>query len=333
MDAFDETAFFLELGPDQILNAVEAAGFPCTGHLLALNSYENRVYQVGVEERGMLVAKFYRPGRWSDEQILEEHLFTQQMAELEIPAVPPMADDEGRTLLKHGPFRFALYPRVGGRAPDLESPDHLRRLGAFLGRLHQLGAAEKFAHRPALTPQSFGVDSAQFLLASEHIPDSLRSVYQGLTEDLLGRIERQWKLAEGFKPIRLHGDFHVGNILWDEYEGPRVVDFDDARSGPAIQDIWLCLSGDRQTQADQFCDLLEGYSRFHDLDPREMHLIEALRTLRMLHHMAWIGKRWADPAFPRCFPWFDDPLQWETHILGLREQAALMEEQPLPWPL
>ncbi|HQU15833.1 MAG: stress response serine/threonine protein kinase YihE [Chromatiales bacterium 21-64-14] len=326
----DEKTPYAQLGPDQILDAVEGAGYPCDGHLLALNSYENRVYQVGLDGAVPVVVKFYRPGRWSDDAILEEHRFTLELAELEIPVVAPIVDPEGVTLHRHGPFRFALYPRRGGRAPDLEDPGQLEQLGRFVARIHGLGAVQPYRHRPSVDVENFGVESYQYLLESGFIPHDLELAYRSLAEDLIVRIRACYARAGAVARIRLHGDCHPGNILWTD-DGPHIVDFDDARTGPAVQDLWMFLSGDRAFMTARLADLMEGYTEFHSFDPRELHLIEALRTLRMLHYAAWIGRRWDDPAFPRAFPWFAGGRYWEEHILSLREQAALMDEPPPVW--
>ncbi|HEB80529.1 MAG TPA: serine/threonine protein kinase, partial [Chromatiales bacterium] len=294
----DEAATpYARLGPETVLAAVESAGHSCDGHLLALNSYENRVYQVGLEDAPPLVVKFYRPGRWSDEQILEEHRYTLELAEREIPVVAPLADDEGRTLLCHGPFRFALYPRCGGRAPDLEDPGQLEQCGRFLGRIHAYGAVRPFEHRPELSVEHFGVESYRYLLEHGFIPCGLEAAYRTLAEDLIVRVRACYERAGAPARLRLHGDCHPGNILWTD-DGPHIVDFDDARTGPAVQDLWMFLSGDRAFMNARLADLLEGYTQFQSFDPRELHLIEALRTLRMLHYAAWIARRWDDPAFP-----------------------------------
>ncbi len=324
----DENKAFADLGPDNILDAVEGAGYQCDGRFLALNSYENRVYQVGIEDGPPLVAKFYRPGRWPDVAIIEEHAYTLELAQREIPVVAPLVSHGGETLHHHGPYRFALYPRRGGRAPELDNPEHLEQMGRFLARIHALGEVRPFEHRPALDVQHFGVDSYQFLLARGWLPRELEVAYRTLAEDLIKGINACFARAGGVKVLRLHGDCHPGNILWTD-EGPHIVDFDDARMGPAIQDLWMFLSGERSYMTARLGDLLEGYTEFHEFDPRELHLIEALRTLRMMHYAAWIARRWDDPAFPAAFPWFAGGRYWEEHILALREQAAAMEEQPL----
>jgi Ser/Thr protein kinase RdoA (MazF antagonist) len=330
MTSESEVAPYRSLGPDDILDAVEACGLRCDGRLLALNSYENRVYQVGTEGGAAVVVKFYRPGRWSDEAILEEHRFTEELEAHEIPVIPPLPDGQGRTLRRHGPFRFAIYPSRGGRAPELDSPEHLRQLGRFVARIHNVGAVKAFVHRPTLEVRHFAVDSQQYLLAQRIIPADLVEVYRSVAEDLVSRIERCYALAGPVRYLRLHGDCHPGNILWTD-QGPHIVDFDDARMGPSVQDLWMFLSGDRPYMTARLAELLDGYQQFRPFDPRELHLIEALRTMRMMHYAAWIARRWDDPAFPLAFPWFGSNRYWEDHILMLREQAALMDEAPLEW--
>jgi Ser/Thr protein kinase RdoA (MazF antagonist) len=330
MSPDQDFAPYRNLGPDNILDAVEATGLRWNGRLLPLNSYENRVYQVGIEGSQPIVVKFYRPGRWSDEAILEEHRFTLELAEQEIPAVPPLPDDQGNTLRRHGPFRFAVYPRRGGHPPELDNPDHLEQLGRFLARIHNVGAVHPFLHRPTLEIQHFGVESYRYLLQERIIPDDLAPAYSSLAEHLIERVRDCYARAGSVQYLRLHGDCHPGNILWTE-QGPHVVDFDDARMGPAVQDLWMLLSGERPYMTARLADLLEGYTMFRAFDARELNLIEALRTLRMMHYAAWIARRWEDPAFPRAFPWFGSSRYWEDHILSLREQAALMDEPPLCW--
>jgi len=326
----DEHKAFADLGPDSILDAVESSGRVCDGRLLALNSYENRVYQVGIEDGAPLVVKFYRPGRWSDDAILEEHRFTLELAEREIPVVAPLVDGTGASLHRHGLHRFALYPRHGGRAPELDSPEHLEILGRFVGRIHAVGQVRPFEHRPTLDIESYGVVSYQFLLGEGFIPAELQLAYRTLAEDLITRIGECFRRAGNVGCIRLHGDCHPGNILWRD-QGPHIVDFDDARMGPAVQDLWMFLSGDRDYMTRRLGDLLAGYTEFNAFDARELHLLEALRTLRMMHYAAWIARRWDDPAFPAAFPWFAGARYWEEHILSLREQAAAMDEPALVW--
>ncbi|HTF85005.1 MAG TPA: serine/threonine protein kinase [Cellvibrio sp.] len=319
------------LSPDLVLDAVESCGYLSDARVLALNSYENRVYQVGIEDASPLIAKFYRPQRWSDAQILEEHTFTQALHELEISVVPPIADADGNTLRtfahQGNPFRFALYPRQGGHAPNLDDYDQLLSLGRVLGRIHALGRARPFIERPSLDVQSFARDSYSFLLENDFIPPSLRESYRSLGADLIRRLEDRFAQTH-FPPIRLHGDCHPGNILWRD-DAPHFVDFDDARNGPAVQDLWMLLSGEREQQSLQLAEILDGYREFCDFDLAELNLIEALRTLRIMHYSAWLARRWDDPAFPRHFPWFNTERYWGEHILELREQLAALYEPPL----
>ncbi|MFN2309087.1 MAG: serine/threonine protein kinase [Gammaproteobacteria bacterium] len=316
---------YTDLGPDLILDAIESKGFPTSGHLLALNSYENRVYQIGLEAGGYLVAKFYRPGRWDTAAIQEEHAFAQELAAAELPVVAPLEDDHGETLFTHAGFRFALYPRRGGRWPDLDDPDKLEWLGRLLGRIHALGAVRPFAHRPTLDIDSFGTASYQYLLQGGFIPAYLEPAYRSLAEDLLRTITQAYQAAGPVAQIRLHGDCHPGNILWAD-AGPLFVDLDDCCMGPPVQDLWMLLSGDVREMGGQMSELVAGYELFQDFDRRELRLIEPLRTLRMLHYAAWLARRWDDPAFPQAFPWFNTDRYWEGHVLALREQAAALQE-------
>jgi Ser/Thr protein kinase RdoA (MazF antagonist) len=330
MDTLDETSAFATLGPDDILDAVESLGYHCDGHLLALNSYENRVYQVGMEDGAPLVGKFYRPGRWDDAAIQEEHDFSRELDEQEIPLVPPLRDAQSRSLHRHGPFRFALYPHRSGRAPDLENPELLEQIGRFVARLHNVGALRPFEHRRTLTVEELGENSYRYLLEQGFIPPDLQQAYRSLTEDLIEQVRACFTRAGSALYLRLHGDCHPGNLLITD-SGLHTVDLDDARMGPAIQDLWMFLSGDRAHMTARLADLLEGYTQFRDFDPWELHLIEALRTLRMMYYAAWLARRWDDPAFSRAFPYFNTERYWGEHILALREQAALMNEPPLVW--
>lgn len=313
------------LTPDMVLDAVEALGYLSDARILALNSYENRVYQVGIEGSSPLIAKFYRPGRWSREQILEEHQFTSALHSLEISVVPPLVINDN-SLHHAAGFDFALYPRQGGHAPNLDDFDTLLSIGRSLGRIHALGKTRAFSHRPALDIASFGHDSYRFLLDNGFIPASLRAAYQSLGADLLRACEAAFAKVN-YTPIRLHGDCHPGNILWRDE--PHFVDFDDARMGPAVQDLWMLLSGERPQQLAQLSELVEGYNEFCDFDPAELALIEALRSLRLMHYSAWLARRWSDPAFPHHFPWFNSERYWGEHILELREQLAAMNEPAL----
>ncbi len=334
----NQTNSFYALGPEQVLQAVESLGFDCNGYQLALNSYENRVYQVGIESEvegaQSVVAKFYRPDRWKDEEILEEHRFTLELEALDIPVVPPLliGDD---TLFSFSDFRFSLYPLRAGRAPDLESPQQLDQLGRFIGRIHALGAQADFQHRPSLSIEHFGDDSYTFLLDNHFIPKELEAAYEHLAEDLLDQIESIFKVVQP-RHIRLQGDGHPGNILWKagaqgDAGSPYILDFDDARMGPAVQDLWMFLSGEKDQMEASLDILLSAYTRFHDFNSAELRLIEPLRTLRMMHHSAWLARRWDDPVFKHAFPWFNTQNYWEEHILSLKEQAAAMNEEPLQW--
>lgn len=315
------------LTPDTVLDALGSIGLSGDGRLLALNSYENRVYQAGMENGPPLIVKFYRPARWTDAAILEEHAFTAALAGREIPVVPALTIG-GDTLHKFDGFRFSVFARHGGRAPELGSRDTLEWMGRFIGRIHAVGGLESYRHRPALDIHSFGVEPVDYLLAHDFIQPELVDVYRGVAQHALDGVRRCFERAGKVSDLRLHGDCHVGNVLWTD-DGPHFVDFDDSRMGPAIQDLWMLLSGERAEQARQLGDLLAGYEDFCDFDPRQLHMIEALRTLRLIHYAAWIARRWEDAAFPAAFPWFNTTRYWQDRILELREQIALMDEPPL----
>ena len=318
---------YADLTSERLLDAIDTVGLYGDGRLLALNSYENRVYQAGIDDGSMLVLKFYRPYRWSEAQILEEHAFAQQLADAEIPAVAPLAIG-GRTLHEHAGFHFAAYPRRGGRAPELEDGHTLERIGRFVGRIHAVGAARAFEVRPALDVASFGDEPREFLLTGDWIPAELCEAWRAAADQALAGVRHAFDRAGSVRQLRLHGDCHVGNILWTDH-GAHIVDFDDARTGPAIQDLWMLLSGSRAEMTAQLRDVLAGYEDFAEFDARELHLLEALRTLRLLHYSAWIARRWNDPAFPTAFPWFGTQKYWQDRILELREQIALLDEPPL----
>jgi Ser/Thr protein kinase RdoA (MazF antagonist) len=317
------------LTPHCVLDALDSVGVRGDGRLLALNSYENRVYQAWREDEAPVVAKFYRPARWTDAQILEEHALTAELAEAEVPVVPPLAFD-GATLHRFGGFRFAVFARHGGRAPELDRRDTLVQLGRYVARIHTVGAMHPFVHRPALTVEAFGIESRDYLLVNEFVPEDLRPAWTSVANLALDALGRTYERAD-VATLRLHGDCHGGNVLWTD-AGPHFVDFDDARTGPAVQDLWMFLSGDRPAMETQLAAILEGYESFRDFDRRELALIEPLRTLRLLHYSAWLARRWDDPAFPAAFPWFGTNRYWQDRILELREQVALFDEPPLEPP-
>jgi Ser/Thr protein kinase RdoA (MazF antagonist) len=329
MTALDSVSY-ANLTPDTVLDAVESLGFHGNGRLLALNSYENRVYQVWMEDGPPVVTKFYRPGRWSTAAILEEHAFTAELSEREIPVVAAMAID-GRTLHEHQGFRFAVFPRRGGRAPEFDDPDTLEWMGRFIGRIHAVGAVRPFRDRPSLDLASFGEESRDYLLTNGFLPADLADAWKGVAQLALDGIRRCYERAGDVRTLRLHGDCHAGNVLWTD-DGPHFVDFDDCRTGPAVQDLWMLLSGDRSVMQGQLTDVLAGYEDFCEFDPRELNLVEALRTLRMIHYAAWIARRWGDPAFPAAFPWFGSQRYWQDQILDLREQVGRLDEPPLTPP-
>lgn len=312
---------FDALSPDRILDAVEAIGLLPSGHVTALNSYENRVYQIGIEDDDPLIAKFYRPGRWSNETILEEHDFSLELSAQEIPVIPPMVR-EGKSLFHSGEFRFAVFPRKGGRAPDPGNLHQLEWIGRLMGRIHAVGRARRFLHRPRLDPMNYGQQAHDIVVASPLLPDEYRARYQDLADQLLLQARELFDTVSADN-IRIHGDCHIGNILWSE-TGPRFVDLDDCVSGPVIQDLWMLLNGDIQTVQLQLHTLVEGYRTFSDFNPAELTLIEPLRGLRLLHHTAWLAHRWDDPAFPRAFPWFGETRYWETHLQDLEEQSRVI---------
>jgi Ser/Thr protein kinase RdoA (MazF antagonist) len=317
---------FAQLSPELVIDAVESTGRLSDLRVFALNSYENRVYQIGIEGAEPLIAKFYRPERWSDAQILEEHRFSQQLLDAELPVVAPLINDNGDTLFRFGDFRFALFPRRGGQAPDLDNPDNQLMLGRLLARLHAIGATESYQARPPLDIQTFGYDSYHFV-AENCLKGDLLRAYSTLCEDLLKRVETIFAEVKP-KLLRTHSDCHVGNILSRE-QHCFFVDLDDSRMTPAIQDLWMLQSGERHERIAQLSELLEGYNEFFDFDLRELALIEALRTLRIMHFSAWLARRWEDPAFPMGFPWFGSERYWADHILELREQLAALNEPPL----
>lgn len=317
---------FDHLSPDVVLDAVEQQGYRVDARILPLNSYENRVYQVGLEDAQPLIAKFYRPDRWSDEAILEEHAFAHALVEAEVSVVAPVQCG-GESLFQHAGFRFALYPRCGGRAPEADNLDQLYRLGQLLGRLHAVGSTGTFQYRETLSVWRLGYDALKVLQTRGVLPNSLQAEYLKVARALLEQIRG---IFEAFPApsLRLHGDCHQGNILCRD-DRLLLVDLDDCCTGPAVQDLWMLLSGTRDAQQAQLAELLEGYQEFFDFDPRQLHLIESLRTLRLLHYSAWLAQRWDDPAFPLHFPWFGQLPYWHEQLENLKTQAKALQEQPL----
>nr|WP_211172494.1 serine/threonine protein kinase [Massilia forsythiae] len=320
---------FSRLDPLTVLDALDSVGLRGDGRLLALNSYENRVYRVGREEGQPVVLKFYRPQRWSDAAILEEHAFVEELAAQEVPVVPALVLG-GRTLHEYAGFRFAVFPSRGGRAPELSDPATLEWIGRFIGRIHAAGGVRPYRERPTLDLDTFGRAPRAWLLEHGFVPPELATAYASVLDQALDGVARCYERAGDVPLLRLHGDCHVGNVLWTG-DGPHFVDFDDSRMGPAVQDLWMLLSGERDEMVRQLGDVLAGYEDFCEFDARQLHLVEALRTLRLVHYSAWLAMRWNDPAFPAAFPWFNTQRYWQDRILELREQIALMDEQPL-WP-
>jgi Ser/Thr protein kinase RdoA (MazF antagonist) len=320
---------YADLTPAFVLDALDSVGLRGDGRLLQLNSYENRVFQIYLEDGRVVVAKFYRPGRWSDAQILEEHAFALELEAAEVPMVPPL-DLGGRTLavIEHEGVRhrFSVSERHAGRSPELDDPEVLRWLGRFIGRLHAVGAQRPFAHRRRMDVATFGEAPRALLLKHDVIPDAQRPGWQAMCDAALDAVRSAFDATGEVSTLRLHGDCHPGNLLWRPDEGPHFVDLDDACTGPAVQDLWMLMSGDRESMAGQMRWLLDGYGAFMPFDARELALVEPLRTLRMIHHSAWIAERWADPAFPAAFPWFGSGAYWSQQATQLREQLEAMGE-------
>jgi Ser/Thr protein kinase RdoA (MazF antagonist) len=317
------------LTPDVVLDALGSIGLHGDGRLLALSSYENRVYQLWLEDpfegASAVVAKFYRPGRWSDPQIIEEHAFAAELVAGEVPVVAPL-EIQGRTLHHFGGFAFSVSPRRGGRAPELEDGEVLEWIGRFLARIHFVGAKRPFDTRPALNVQTFGMASRDWLLENECIPLDVQSSWKARCDEALALVA---DAPLDSANLRAHGDCHPGNILWVPDQGPHFVDLDDARMAPAVQDLWMLLAGDRAQRQKQLGALLDGYEQLRELDRRELALIEPLRTLRLIHYSAWLARRWSDPSFPINFPWFGSSDYWQGQVRMLEEQIEAMREPPL----
>ena len=320
-----------QLTPDVVLDALSSVGLHGDGRLLALSSYENRVYQVQLEDayegNAAVVAKFYRPGRWSDAQIMEEHSFSADLMAAEIPAVGPLLL-AGRTLNEHAGFRFSVSPRRGGRRPELDDGEVLEWIGRFLARIHSVGAAGRFAARPEMDVRTFAIEPRDWLLAHDAIPLDVQGSWLKLCNQAIEMAAAALD-ASPVRRIRLHGDCHPGNILWTPDQGPHFVDLDDACTGPAVQDLWMLLSGERGDRTRQLGALVDGYEQFREFDRRELALIEPLRTLRLIHYSAWLARRWDDPAFPPTFPWFGSSDYWQGQVQMLQEQLEAMAEAPL----
>lgn len=314
---------FSGLSPDTILDALESQGIFLESGLLALNSYENRVYQFLADDGKRYVAKFYRPGRWSNEQIQEEHDFAHELANNEIPIVAPLPIN-GKTLHQHNDYRFAVFPSVGGRQFENDNLDQLEWMGRFIGRIHRVSQATPFRTRPQVDVVSYLEEPLRVLENSTLLPDHLKTAFFAIMHPVIKKATSAYSCSS---IIRLHGDCHPGNILWRD--GPTFVDLDDCRMGPAVQDLWMMLSGDRQQQLLQLDTLIEAYEEFHPFDTKQLSLIEPLRAMRMVHYMAWLSRRWEDPAFPRAFPWFAEDKYWEGQILSLKEQMSAMQEPSL----
>ena len=315
------------LTPDLILDAVAEFGLEPDGHLLALNSYENRVFQIGIDGKSPVIAKFYRPGRWSNEAIVEEHDFSRDLAAEDIPVVAPWRDAAANSLFVHRGFRFAVFARRGGRSPEPGDLDQLTWIGRFIGRMHLAGQALPFAQRPMLHTRTLGHPARETVLTSPLLPSDLRSRYADVTSTLLDAVE----VALGevhTSAIRLHGDCHYGNILWTD-AGPHFVDLDDCCNGAAVQDLWMLLNGSRRDQTLQLDALLDGYRMFREFNAAELQLVEPLRSLRLIHYTGWVAKRWDDPAFPNAFPWIASPHYWTQHVTDLEQQLDALTEPPL----
>ncbi|MEX2132106.1 MAG: serine/threonine protein kinase [Pseudohongiellaceae bacterium] len=319
---------YTSLTPDVVLAALESAGYETDARIMALNSYENRVYQIGIEGAKPVIAKFYRPGRWTDMQIQEEHDFAAELVDLEIPVAAPLRSANGSSLHCHMEFRFAVFPCIAGRQPDMDFQDNLKVMGRYIGRVHLAGVETRFQKRGTLSVNNMAVTPREYLLSEDFIPPELIPAYESITAQLIDRIGQLFKSYTNQHYQRIHGDCHLGNVLW--LDGvPHFVDFDDTQMGPVVQDIWMLLSGDRDQMQAQLLQVITGYNDFYRFPERQLELVESLRTLRIIHYAAWLARRWQDPAFPRSFPWFNTGRYWSDHVLEIREQLAALDEEPL----
>ncbi len=326
--AFVSEQDYYQLTPDTVLDAIESLGIQLDGSMLTLNSYENRVYRVIDIDGNKLVAKFYRPNRWSEQEIFEEHEFSQQLMDAEIPVVAPLKLTDGKTLVQWQSYRFSLFPCHGGRAPELDDEAHLLWLGRYMARIHNIGALKQFKYRPEINCQSFGYECLDYLSKGPYIPEAIKLAYTTIASQVLEASERIFERCSQTQIIRTHCDCHPGNILWTD-DGPHIVDLDDSRNGPAVQDLWMLLGGDAETMNTRLDILLDGYQEFRDFDSKELQLIEPLRSLRMIHYSAWLARRWSDPSFQHHFPWFAEHRYWEDQILGLKEQLSAINDPPI----
>lgn len=319
---------FQALEPNRILDAIDAAGWRTDGRVSALNSYENRVYLIGLEDGHSIVAKFYRPERWEDAAIAEEHRFCEELVAADLPVVAPLGNEEN-TLIHVPPFRLCVFPKAGGRPPELDNSEQLTTIGRTLGRLHLVGELKPFEHRASVDVTRLGTESVNHVLDSNQLPMELNRAYEAAVHPLLDEVSHRFTDCTGIQSLRIHGDFHPGNILWGADDTPHLLDFDDTAMGPAIQDLWMFVSGDHRYAQDRLGDLLDGYTEFREFNERELQLIEPLRTLRIVHYAAWISRRWEDPAFQQAFPFFGGNRFWDEHILALKEQRARLDEPVL----
>jgi len=312
---------FSSLSPDLILDGIESTGVQVDSGLLALNSYENRVYQFHDDNRVKYVTKFYRPQRWSKEAILEEHEFALELAEEELPIVAPLVID-GTSLFEHKGYHFAIFPCRGGRIFEVDNLEQLEWMGRFIGRIHAVASKKPFQHRTTISTQQKLNQAGAIIKQSGFVDMGIENAFFTILDQVIELAEQQYDNAN---LIRLHGDCHAGNILWTD-DGPHFVDLDDCCTGPAIQDLWMMLSGDRANQVLQLDTLLSGYEEFHSFEMKELALVESLRTMRVVNYMAWLCERWQDPAFPHSFPWFNTPKYWEQQVLMLKEQFAALQQ-------